>query len=53
MGLQPSEFWAMSLQEFVWLVDARQPRGRDGRGPRFSEAERAELIAWDKQHNGN
>lgn len=52
MGIQPSEFWRMSLQEFMWVMEARTPPA-EGRGPRLSKADFEMLADWDRQHNGD
>jgi hypothetical protein len=43
LNIAPSEFWNMVPRHFWYLVETLQPP--KGAGPRFSEAERDELIA--------
>jgi hypothetical protein len=44
LGLQPSEFWDMTLPEFFAEMDALEPQGGKG----LTQTEAQELLEWMK-----
>lgn len=51
-GMAPSEFWAMSVREFFWLVAAKRPDRTEKWAGQLTDADVKELGQVLKDHGG-